>query len=96
VRTRRARLLSPGDEWARSPAWAPNGRTIAFVRTPVNSDRGRLAVMRPDGSGLRNLAPHLQDVVDLAWSPEAEMSPPRRLSTQTRSSLQRRRFSCQR
>jgi TolB protein len=71
VRTRRARLLSPGDEWAMSPAWAPNGRSIAFVRTPVNSDRGRLAVMRPDGSGLRNLAPHLQDVVDLAWSPDS-------------------------
>ncbi len=71
VRTRRARLLSPGDEWARSPAWAPNGRSIAFVRTPVNSDRGRLAVMRPDGSGLRNLAPHLQDVVDVAWSPDS-------------------------
>jgi TolB protein len=71
VRTRRARLLSPGDEWASSPAWAPNGRSIAFVRTPVNSDRGRLAVMRPDGSGLRNLAPHLQDVVDRAWSPDS-------------------------
>ena len=51
-----------GDE----PVWAPNGRSIAFVRTPVNSDRGRLAVMRPDGSGLRNLVPHLQDVGDLA------------------------------
>jgi TolB protein len=71
VRTRRARLLTPGDEWARSPAWAPNGRSIAFVRTPVNSDRGRLAVMRPDGSGLRNLVPHLQDVGDLAWSPDS-------------------------
>lgn len=68
IRTRRARLLSPGDEWARSPAWAPNGRSIAFVRTPVNSDRGRLAVIRPDGTGLRNLLPHLHDVVDLAWS----------------------------
>jgi Tol biopolymer transport system component len=71
VRSRRARLLSRGDEWARSPAWAPNGRSNAFVRTPVNSDRGRLAVMRPDGRGLRNLAPHLQDVVDLAWSPDS-------------------------
>jgi Tol biopolymer transport system component len=71
VRRRRARLLSAGDEWARSPAWAPNGRSIAFVRTPVNSDRGRLAVVRPDGSGLRNLVPHLQDVVDLAWSPDS-------------------------
>jgi TolB protein len=71
VQSRRARLLSPGDEWARSPAWAPNGRSIAFVRTPVNSDRGRLAVMRPDGSRLRNLAPHIQDAVDLAWSPDS-------------------------
>jgi TolB protein len=71
LRTGRTRLLSPGNEWARSPDWAPNGRSIAFVRTAVNSDRGRLAVMRPDGSGLRNLAPHLQDVVDLAWSPDS-------------------------
>jgi TolB protein len=71
VQSRRARLLSPGDEWARSPAWAPNGQSIAFVRTAVNSDRGRLAVMRPDGSRLRNLAPHFQDVVDLAWSPDS-------------------------
>jgi TolB protein len=71
LRTRRTRLLSPGNEWARSPDWAPNGRSIAFVRAAVNSDRGRLAVMRPDGRGLRNLAPHLQDVVDLAWSPDS-------------------------
>jgi hypothetical protein len=28
---------------------------------PVNSDVGRLAIMRPDGRGLRNLAPHLGD-----------------------------------
>jgi Tol biopolymer transport system component len=26
--------------------------------------------MRPDGSGLRLLAPGLQDVTDLAWSPD--------------------------
>jgi TolB protein len=70
VATARVRRLSPGNEWASSPAWAPNGHSIAFVRIPVNSDRGRLALMRPDGSGLRNVAPHLQDVIDVGWSPD--------------------------
>jgi TolB protein len=71
VRTARIRRLTRTTEWAASPAWAPNGKSIAFVRMPVNSDVGRLAIMRPDGRGLRNLAPHLGDVVDLSWSPDS-------------------------
>ena len=71
VATRRVRRLTSPGEWASSPAWAPNGRSIAFVRMPQNSEVGRLAIMRPDGSGLRNLAPHLRDVIDLAWSPDS-------------------------
>jgi Tol biopolymer transport system component len=70
VRTGRIRLLTRATEWAASPAWAPNGRSIAFVRRPLASDVGRLAVMHPDGSGLRSLAPRFRDVVDLAWSPD--------------------------
>jgi TolB protein len=70
VATGQVRRLTGAGEWASSPAWAPNGRSIAFVRKPQNSDVGRLAIMRPDGSGLRNLAPHLRDVVDLTWSPD--------------------------
>lgn len=69
VATGRVRRLTSEREWAGSPAWAPNGRSIAFVRQPMNSMVGRLAIMRPDGSGLRNLAPHLRDVVDVDWSP---------------------------
>jgi TolB protein len=70
VLTGRVRRLTRAGEWASSPAWAPNGRSIAFVRMPQNSDVGGLAIMRPDGSGPRNLAPHLRDVVALAWSPD--------------------------
>lgn len=70
VRTGRIRALTRATEWAASPAWAPNGRSIAFVRRPLASDVGRLAIMRPDGSGLRSLAPRFRDVVDLAWSPD--------------------------
>ena len=71
VRTTRIRRLTRTTEWAASPAWAPNGKSLAFVRMPVNSDVGRLAITRPDGRGLRNLAPHLGDVVDLSWSPDS-------------------------
>ncbi|HEV2903287.1 MAG TPA: hypothetical protein VGW30_08515 [Gaiellaceae bacterium] len=71
VGTGRIRQLTRTTEWAASPAWAPNGKSIAFVRMPVSSDVGRLAIMRPDGRGLRNLAPHLRDVVDLSWSPDS-------------------------
>lgn len=71
VATGGVRRLTTAKEWAASPAWAPNGKSIAFVRMPVSSDVGRLAIMRPDGRGLRNLAPHLRDVVDLSWSPDS-------------------------
>jgi Tol biopolymer transport system component len=67
----RIRRLTRTTEWAASPAWAPNGKSIAFARRPVNSDVGHLAIMRPDGRGLRNVAPHLRDVVDLSWSPDS-------------------------
>ena len=63
---RGGRGCSPRRRVGDEPRLGAEGRSIAFVRTPANSDRGRLAVMRPDGSGLRNLVPHLQDVGDLA------------------------------
>jgi TolB protein len=66
----RVRRLTTTPDWDVGPAWSPDGRSIAFVRRRQNSDRGRLAVMRPDGRGIRLLAPELQDVTDLSWSPD--------------------------
>jgi Tol biopolymer transport system component len=46
-----------------SPAWAPNGRRLAF-------DAGsRLALMRSDGTGFRLLEQHTTDDGAPAWSP---------------------------
>jgi len=70
VATGKVRQITEGPEWDFEPAWSPDGRWIAFVRRPQNSDRGQLAVMRPDGSAVRLLAPRFEDVVDLTWSPD--------------------------
>jgi TolB protein len=70
VATGRVRRLTSGSDWNASPAWAPNGRSIAFIRKPQNSDRGRIAVMRPDGTGIRFYAARFRDVTDIAWSPD--------------------------
>jgi Tol biopolymer transport system component len=70
VATGKVRQITDGPEWDFEPAWSPDGRWVAFVRRPQNSDRGQLAVMRPDGSAVRLLAPRFEDVVDLTWSPD--------------------------
>jgi TolB protein len=70
VSSGRVRPVTTGTNWDVEPAWSPNGRSIAFVRQPQNSDRGQLALVRPDGSGLRLPAPRYQDVTDVTWSPD--------------------------
>lgn len=56
-----------------SPAWSPDGTTIAFVRTdfatPGNpSPAGEIWVMKPDGSGLRALG---AEGFGPDWSPDS-------------------------
>jgi TolB protein len=62
--------LTSGPDWDVEPSWSPTGRSIAFVRRPQNSDRGRLAIVRVSGGGVRVLAPRIRDVTYLAWSPD--------------------------
>ena len=55
------------------PAWSPDGRRIAFRRydgklgSAGNSD---LFVVNADGSGLRRLTRHAENVRWFAWSPD--------------------------
>ena len=58
-----------------TPAWAPDGRTIAFVRTsfasPGNPDpAGKIWVMNADGSAQRRVADRPPDDHSPAWSPD--------------------------
>jgi Tol biopolymer transport system component len=61
------RRLTPRAERARDPSWSPTGGAIAYV------SRGRLRVMRPDGTRRRTLPTghaSLGDVDALDWSPD--------------------------
>jgi Tol biopolymer transport system component len=70
------RLLStefedPGKgDWLGWPAWSPDGRTIAFVRTNYEKP-WQIYVMNADGSAPRLLTDHLAH--DPSWSPDGSM-----------------------
>ncbi|MDQ5808603.1 MAG: hypothetical protein M3320_08010, partial [Actinomycetota bacterium] len=53
------------------PAWSPAGGEIAFTRVTFDLERGTAAAalmaIRPDGTGLRTIAP---DAGEPAWSPD--------------------------
>jgi Tol biopolymer transport system component len=48
----------------REPAWSPDGSTIAFTRD------GALALISPEGAGLRGLATPASMVEEPAWAPD--------------------------
>src|SRR5262249_10212660 len=53
------------------PAWAPGGGEIAFDADVIHG--ARIALMRPDGTGLRYLRTRpVDDGVPLRWSPDGE------------------------
>jgi dipeptidyl aminopeptidase/acylaminoacyl peptidase len=72
-------ILSSGEDEVGASAWSPDGRWIAFDRNPSNAGltvpplgSSQLWVVRPDGSGLRQLT-HLTGADDPgapAWSPD--------------------------
>lgn len=67
------RRLVPGKDFS-DPTWSPDGEQIAFTgRDPKTKTEG-LFVVRPDGTGLRNVhdAFHGQNVLDPAWSPDGQ------------------------
>ena len=67
---RHERRLTSGPDADRFPAWSPDGSTIAFTRfTPT--DGGELWLVRPDGSGLRQLThAGAGSKQQPAWSPD--------------------------
>jgi WD40 repeat protein len=65
-RGRRVLGTCPGDQSCldTDPSWSPSGRLLAFVQGP-----GRLAVVRSDGTGLRQLPQFTENDGEPAWSP---------------------------
>ena len=52
------------------PYWAPDGRYIAF-ETDVTGDL-EIFVIRPDGTGLRNVTNHPGRDTSASWSPDGK------------------------
>ena len=70
------RRLDTGREWAwaKAPAWSPDGSRIAFTGTPLEpprNNRWSLFTVRPDGSGLAEVAQDTLNSDGAAWSPDA-------------------------
>jgi polyisoprenoid-binding protein YceI len=70
VGTGKIRPVPGGPGVAGRPAWSPDGRTIAFTFLPKNGTSEDVYVIRPDGSGLRQLTSDATYEYEPAWSPD--------------------------
>jgi Tol biopolymer transport system component len=61
------RLLSESKNQDWTPAWSPDGSTIAFVRNGTN-----LMLVEPDGNEPRSIATARVEIRDIEWSPDSE------------------------
>src|SRR5262245_10634818 len=64
------RKLRGGRSLDSDPTWSPDGKEIAFVRTPEHGRSG-IYVMNVDGSRMRYLG-GTQDALDPSWSPDGK------------------------
>ena len=69
VRSGGARALTNGGK-DRQPRWSPDGKTLAFVRTPEGKTDGELWLLPMSGGEPRKLAGLPGGVANPAWSPD--------------------------
>src|SRR5205823_5032167 len=73
-RQRKLTFYSPDDEYADTPAWSPDGKSIAYAYSPKTDLQSIPAsdiwAINPDGSGARQLVAHgaNESLGDPAWS----------------------------
>ena len=68
------RQITPFAIGAGDAVWSPDGKRIVFEAYPSSTGRGDVYVVRPDGSGLRNLTDNTatNGASDPVWSPDGK------------------------
>lgn len=66
-------LTADSPVWDSAPAWSPDGELIVFVSDRTENGKGLddIWVMRPDGSGLKNVTGSDWEEWSPAWSPDS-------------------------
>jgi len=62
---------TPGTSWDSGPAWSPDGRKLAFVRSDLQREADAIFTVNVDGGGLTQVTPWELNGGDRAdWSPD--------------------------
>ncbi len=64
-------VKAPAGGWASSASWSPDGRTIVFVVAGFQRSRDQLWIIRPDGSGRRQIAARKDIESTPQWSADS-------------------------
>lgn len=67
------RSLETPPQQGRNPSWSPDGQRLAFTSTRGNSQqRAGAFIIKPDGTGLRQVTPSDLDASHPVWSPDGK------------------------
>jgi dipeptidyl aminopeptidase/acylaminoacyl peptidase len=69
--SQRLALTSPNDGTDK-PRWSPDGRYLAFVAMPADSDKGQIMLLDRRGGDAQQLMNFTGDIGEYAWSPDGK------------------------
>jgi dipeptidyl aminopeptidase/acylaminoacyl peptidase len=64
--------LTSATDGTDKPKWSPDGRYLAFVATPADSDKGQIMLLDRRGGDAQQLINFTGDIGEYAWSPDGK------------------------